>query len=511
MKEFNLGFFELLQTLKDIKEHNDEFSGHNYYVEHEWRSLGSNFFSNRAARSLVQVQTKPTFTGLAKIIDWASGKDPNSYQDNAIDLSVASIDKAIEAVDKLIEGFEPRKRGIELQHPVEFSSIVYSDRIFKAIATKPFAILTGASGTGKTKLAEALAEHFRNSEEIEEATNSAIVPVGADWTDNRNVLGFVNHLRDEGPPNNRPIYQSTKVLDLLLEANRNAAVPYFLILDEMNLSHVERYFADFLSTMEQKDGKLSLHDEGPREVSDYTLPRFSGDTLGVPRKLSYPKNLFVIGTVNIDETTYMFSPKVLDRANVIEFTIDESAIEEFLKGPGPYPAVEKAANGIAEAFLALALKARNDTEEAGLDALPVSVKEPVNQHILDLFKILKAGRFEFAFRSSNEVLRYLKVCRHLSENKEAWDAGDWKKDLDDQVLQKLLPKLHGSVGRIGKLLAELARYCEQGTAREDEEAEPKLKEVSDFKTEGATFPNSLKKLQSMAATLLDEQFVSFVH
>ena len=386
-----------------------------------------------------------------------------------------------------------------------------SIRLINSLLAKPLTILTGTSGTGKTKLAELIAQHFRNHEEAAKATNFAIVPVGADWTDNRNVLGFVNHLREDGLEDKRPIYQSTKVLDLMLEANNFPSAPYFLILDEMNLSHVERYFADFLSTMEQKDGHLFLHDEGPREDLYYKLPRFSGDTEGVPRKLRYPTNLFVIGTVNIDETTYMFSPKVLDRANVIEFNVTENDIASFLNEPGGYPPAEKAADGTGEAFLALALKAQNDSPDEGLEPLPDSVKTQANAHILKFFTILKAGRFEFAFRSSKEVLRYLRICRHLSGNQADWDSADWKADLDDQVLQKLLPKLHGSVGRIGGLLAELAHYCATGEPRAEDAASLNLKDVLLLSEDGAAFPRSLKKLRSMVDTLLDEQFVSFVH
>ena len=325
--------------------------------------------------------------------------------------------------------------------------------------------------------------------------------MGADWTDNRSVLGFVNHLR---PREGKPSYQSTPILDLILRANENPDFPHFLILDEMNLSHVERYFSDFLSTMEQTDASLGLHKEGEGK-----LLRFEGDKHQVPHRIEYPKNLFVIGTVNIDETTYMFSPKVLDRANVIEFTVSADEIGEFLKDPQPYQEIEPAELGIAEGFLELAKQA----QDGKLEPLPEANNEAIAGHMLNLFKILKDGRFEFGYRTAKEVNTYLRVCRHLADDSDAWDAGTWNEDLDDQILQKLLPKLHGSMGRIGGLLAALASYCHKG-AIEAEKAQAQTKIQLDtalkFDEGNAAFPKSLQKLQAMIQTLRDEQFVSFI-
>lgn len=373
------------------------------------------------------------------------------------------------------------------------------------LLAKPFTILTGASGTGKTKLAISLAKYLSNTDQ----SNYEIVAVGADWTDNRNVLGFVNHLH---PDEAGPRYQSTPILDLLLRASDDSEVPYFLILDEMNLSHVERYFADFLSAMEQKNGPLKLHSES-RDL------RRSGETeADVPPTLDYPENLFVIGTVNIDETTYMFSPKVLDRANVIEFTVSEEEIGAFLANPEPYPEIETAEQGVAESFLVLAKQAR----EMGCTRLPEESAAKISRHLLDLFNILKAERFEFAYRTAKEINIYLQVCHHLAENQTDWaqvkpipleekEAGksNCLTDLDDQILQKLLPKLHGSVGRIGKLLARLAHYCQSGELKAD--VPTQLDAAAQLEATATTpFPKSLAKLQSMIGTLKEEQFVSFI-
>lgn len=435
-----------------------------------------------------------------------NGGDPKQHYNNTYENPLEILKESFsyedlkehirESLDRALEYLE-----IKQSHTlVPFTTIpeeLSEYTICESILSKPFTILTGASGTGKTKLATTLATYLSNSDR----SNSETIAVGADWTDNRSVLGFVNHLRLlEG----KPSYQSTPILDLILRSKKYPESPHFLILDEMNLSHVERYFSDFLSTMEQIDGSLELHKEGEDK-----LLRFEGDELKVPHRIEYPKNLFVIGTVNIDETTYMFSPKVLDRANVIEFTVSEGEIGEFLKDPQPYQEIEPAEPSIAEGFLELAKQAQNGK----LGPLPEANNEAIAAHMLNLFKILKDGRFEFAYRTAKEVNTYLRVCRHLADDSDAWDAGTWNEDLDDQILQKLLPKLHGSMGRIGGLLAALAAYCYKG-AIEAETAQALTKIQLDaalqFNEADAAFPKSLKKLQAMIQTLRDEQFVSFI-
>jgi 5-methylcytosine-specific restriction endonuclease McrBC GTP-binding regulatory subunit McrB len=421
-----------------------------------------------------------------------------------------------------------------MESPVQSSN--FTVLLQKAIFAKPFTILTGNSGTGKTRSAEDLAAMFRDEEDSKNAKNVALVAVGADWTDNRNVVGYVNHLREIGPDGNkRPVYQSTPVLDLLLEASNpgRESVPHFLILDEMNLSHVERYFADFLSAMEARSGAIRFHEEGAGNTkaetgdlkpesgtpeADFRLPRFEGDTVGVPRSLPYPQNLFVIGTVNVDETTYMFSPKVLDRAHVIEFEVDRGDVGKFLEDPKPLQPVPRAPAGQAEAFLALSLRARG-LQEPPLPELPPAVKTEVNKHLLEVLEILQNGRFEFAFRTAKEVVAYLKVSHELATDKAAWEADKWKSDLDDEILQKILPRLHGSRTRVGPLLGALGWYLHSGDKAEAEKffpapgeelPEKPVQEIIALGKAAAAFPRSFAKVQRMARVVIEEQFVSFI-
>lgn len=365
--------------------------------------------------------------------------------------------------------------------------------LFVSLATKSFVILTGASGTGKTRLAESLARYYSR----EDSKRFSVVAVGADWTDKRHVLGFVNHLRTTHTTTGElPLYQTTPVLDLLLNAQAPGAesIPHFLVLDEMNLSHVERYFADFLSAMERPEGNLELHSSGADR-----LPRYVGDTIGVPPVLAFPRNLFVIGTVNVDETTYMFSPKVLDRANVIEFRMTEDNLRDFFSGDRAYPALGQASVGEAQSFLELA-------KNRELEPLPQAVDESIQAVLLKVFSFMEKARFEFGYRAATEVLRYLTICRNLQGDKTAWDYGGWKQDVDRQILQKLLPRLHGGMGRMAALLTTLGYLC-HGT-----EMPPgaRLDSLGILDGERALFPHSYRKISAMAAVLREEQFVSFI-
>jgi len=327
----------------------------------------------------------------------------------------------------------------------------------------------------------------------------ALVPVGADWTDNRNVVGFVNHLRKDGQQN--PLYQSTPVLDLLLRAVADPQRPYFLILDEMNLSHVERYFADFLSAMESKK-PIPLHNE------IQTLRTPAGDI--VPRGLAFPENLFVIGTVNVDETTYMFSPKVLDRANVLEFRIGTEQAKAFLSGSILPVKAAPPALGVPMTFLSLSRRARG-LAEPSLASPAEDALVTCRQNLQQLFELLHAARLEFAYRTIAEITRYLQVDFELEPNKTAWLP---EPCLDTQILQKILPKLHGSRRRLEAILIALATYCEK---RDLATAQKPLQRDADLNSyppatppNEVAFPLSRTKLLEMLEAVRREQFVSFI-
>src|SRR5690606_39030535 len=157
----------------------------------------------------------------------------------------------------------------------------------------------------------------------------------------------------------------------------------FLILDEMNLSHVERYFADFLSVMESDD-KINLYSGALRKD-------LNGNE--VPNEIFWSKNLFIIGTVNIDETTYMFSPKVLDRANTIEFRVDERNIKSIFDLPSKIDlsVLESKGASMAKSFLEIA----NDNS--------VEKEDEYTTVLIKFFNELKKIGAEFGYRTAVEI------------------------------------------------------------------------------------------------------------
>ena len=160
---------------------------------------------------------------------------------------------------------EPLKRNliVEFSESLKKSNLQVETKLIErylySLLTKPFVILTGLSGSGKTKLAQSFAQWL-----CAEKGQYRIIPVGSDWTTREPLLGYPNGLDDT-----QYVMPESGALSLLIEANKpeNSSKPFFLILDEMNLSHVERYFADFLSVMESKE-EILLYEGKERNRSE---------------------------------------------------------------------------------------------------------------------------------------------------------------------------------------------------------------------------------------------------
>ncbi len=274
----------------------------------------------------------------------------------------------------------------------------------------------------------------------------------------------------------------------MLVAARDPSRPYALILDEMNLAHVERYFADALSGIETSEGCLPNLVRSNDGVSVQESGRES--------KLAFPGNLFVIGTVNVDETTYLFSPKVLDRANTFEFRVETAALSSSAKKPGPVVAGD---SGLAGGLLAIARQ-----DDWHLKNPPTWI-EAYTSHLRTLHKLLSESSLEFGHRVYYEAVRFSAL--HQKAGELSMEAA-----LDRQVFQKVLPRIHGSRKRVeGGALRAIGEFCMSLTYSVGA-AHPGGQiafDLGNAKIEEARLPLSLNKVQRMMRTLQANQFTSF--
>lgn len=317
-----------------------------------------------------------------------------------------------------------------------------------------------------------------DSTDYKKDPNYKIVPVGANWTENRHVLGFYNVITEE--------YNETPSYSLIKAAKNDIGSPYFLILDEMNLSHVERYFADFLSAIE----------------SGQPIPLYSNDDENY--ELDIPDNLLIVGTVNVDETTYMFSPKVLDRANTIEFPT--MAAKEYMNSD--FKEFDfKNINYLMNPLEDLDVRNMNVYDLKDIFMFINCSRGnlwDVLSNELDLFQsILKKINFDFGFRVINEILRFMFVSWRYEDSPQNWE--NWERYFDAQVKQKILPKLHGSQKAIGQTINELFNAC---LIERKNNADARL---VDLTKDDCRYYTSAVKLQNMAKILSNQRYVSFIN
>jgi hypothetical protein len=345
-----------------------------------------------------------------------------------------------------------------------------------SLATKPLVILTGLSGSGKTQLAIRFGEWLGGS-------RLHVAAVRPDWTGAEALFGYEDALKPLGE--DKPAWNVPSTLGFLLRAARDPQNPYVLILDEMNLAHVERYFADVLSGMESGKPVLPNLVKG---TDGYWRQREDAED-----KIPFPQNVFVIGTVNIDETTYMFSPKVLDRANTFEFRVKTSDLASTHRKP---LVCSEGQQELTRGFLEVATNSDWHLEAGHSKA------DELGDRLRILHTVLSTYGFEFGHRVFYEAMRFAAL-------NEATGVTSLEAVLDRIVMQKLLPRIHGSRRRIEGLLVAFSQYCfDYNSVSSNSLAaytfDPESVDVSEAK-----LPYSFNKLLRMLRSLRANQFTSF--
>jgi len=346
------------------------------------------------------------------------------------------------------------------------NDIALKDSLYRsyivAIKSKPFLLLAGISGTGKSqivrKLARACWEEGSFEYKSQKPKNFEMVQVKPNWHDSSELLGYVSRVGE------MPVYVAGDFLKFVAKAWEEPKVPYFLCLDEMNLAPVEQYFAEYLSVIESRkadsDGNITTDPILKKSKEDWyrvlTSELTDDDELRnrfLEDGICIPQNLIVVGTVNMDETTFSFSRKVLDRAMTIE--MNEVNLSGGLANKyeqiGKLGAAELIGNAVEGVDIYSSYKSVCDTAIAYL--------QKVNDK-------LEGTPFKVAYRTRNEVLLY--VVNNLPYNSDE-DSDDLKQEyviaraLDEITNMKILSRIEGDETKVSKtFLEDLGKAIKEG-------------------------------------------------
>lgn len=345
-----------------------------------------------------------------------------------------------------------------------------------SVVTKPLVILAGLSGSGKTQIALKFGQWLGKGR----LHVSAVRP---DWTGAESLFGYEDGLKPA--VDGRTAWVVPAPLEFMLTAANDPFHPHLLLLDEMNLAHVERYFADVLSGMESGEACLPNLVKGADGIWRI---RAQG-----PDYFPFPRNLWIVGTVNIDETTYMFSPKVLDRANTFEFRVDVNDLKPTVQKP------ENCSPGDVELVRGILSIARDDKWQ---QTNPSPYRDELAIKLKQLHIGLARYGMEFGHRVFYESLRFAALAHSAG-------LGTMEQVLDRIVMQKVLPRLHGSRRRLERPLLLLMQFCRdlpEAFSGDEKLPELKLDQPGDVP---AKLPISYNKLCRMMNNLRTNQFASF--
>lgn len=348
-----------------------------------------------------------------------------------------------------------------------------------ALRTKPFMLLAGISGTGKSRIVRELAKACWKDGDEEYGKNHpknfCMVQVKPNWHDSSELIGYVSRINGEK-------YVVGPFLRFLAKAIKDENTPYFLCLDEMNLAPVEQYFAEYLSVIESRklnaDGSITTDPIIPYEnteaygtlidqLFDNEEDRKAYKSENGGKRLTIPQNLFVIGTVNMDETTFSFSRKVLDRAMTIEMN------EVDLRG-GLEKGKDNEIGYIGNSIIGDAAEGCDVYEEN---------KDLCDQVLAYLEKVnivLEGTPFKIAYRTRNEFLFYAVNRQLLDKDSQLWQT------LDEMTSMKILSRIEGDSERTKSVLEGLKVLVEEEITKsipEPEDGKEKCKSITAAKIE----------------------------
>ena len=378
------------------------------------------------------------------------------------------------------------------------SNSSYKQDIFRsyitAIKSKPFLLLAGISGTGKSRIVRELAracwDEGTPEYEAQKPMNFEMIQVKPNWHDSTELMGYVSRV------SGKPVYIIGDFLRFITKAWENLEVPHFLCLDEMNLAPVEQYFAEFLSVIESRksngNGTVITDPILKKSTEDWyrvLTAELTGENEALRNQfleegITIPQNLIVVGTVNMDETTFSFSRKVLDRA----MTIEMNEVNLYAGLQNKYERIGKLTGDMLIGTAVEGVDVYADNEE---------VCNKVLTYLQAVNDVLDSTPFKIAYRTRNEFLLY--VVNNLPYTTDE-NGNEFSEDeiiaiaLDEITSMKILSRIEGDDTKVkSSLLKGLIDTIEEqllALTGEDKKIESvsvaKLKEMQERLSSGYT-------------------------
>lgn len=364
----------------------------------------------------------------------------------------------------------PEKECIHTENHCQNDTLIYQKSNIKsfyrpyitAIKSKPFLLLAGISGTGKSRIVRELAracwDEGSDDYKAQKPKNFQMVQVKPNWHDSSDLIGYVSRVSGKAE------FVAGEFLKFIAKAWEDTETPYFLCLDEMNLASVEQYFAEYLSVIESRksheDGIVTTDPilEKADEEWYFNLTASLTSNEDIRKQFNeegvcIPQNLIVVGTVNMDETTFSFSRKVLDRAMTIE--MNEVDLHGGLTDRNEQIGKLGKAELIGYAVEGVDVYAENK-----------DVCETVLTYLDAINTVLEGTPFKVAYRTRNEFLLYvvnnLPYCK--GENDEELTQGYVvARALDEITSMKVLSRIEGDDTKVSdKFLDSLSKTIEDG-------------------------------------------------
>ena len=473
-----------------------------------WLCRNVDFDEDISSSSILDKLNKRYSPELIQMLEISKNFDNYCTNYGNIEISTEKSEITIEDIKSLFLNKNDKRTNLQSLN------ITYKKHLY-ALRTKPFLLLAGISGTGKSRIVKEMAfASCPNEDDLQKDNvtpgNYLLVEVKPNWHDSTELLGYESTIKTN--------YVLTPFIKFLYKAMKYPDVPFFVCLDEMNLAPVEQYFAEFLSILESRklmdDGETILTEplidasifnkypdlvyefkgiQKPKkennnskgyeilstseEQEEYILTDNTFEKLQT-EGLRIPQNVLVIGTVNMDDTTHQFSRKVIDRAMTIE--MNEVKFDTFFDSSDELGYTDEPLE--KEYFLPKYTTAGKALESIPEDA--VFIKNNVPALLKQLNEALDGTPFKIAYRVQNELVLYFVSLRQEADNKELPTEELLDKAMDGILMMKVLPRIEGDKDLLEECLINLAEFAKN-------------------------YPSASMKISEMQNRLKKSQFTSF--